>query len=121
MAIIGEMKKLTVGNKTYTLPSTTTLTFIPPNTVDWDSVDTTWTPTENGIATCYMSPSNSNAAYVRIVDTTNNNLISCHIGSTNGQAQSNTFAVIAGHTYSVSMKSTNISTFSVMLYTFNFV
>lgn len=93
--------------------------FIVPTSAAWTSVTDTWTPDGAGIATVRINPSSSSAAYIIIRDTTNGNKVVCQIYTTNGGGASGTFPVIAGHTYSVGSKSTNVTSMEVYYYKFS--
>lgn len=96
------------------------VTLSQPLGTAWTTINSTWTPATSGIATVFINPSNSSSAYVVIVDVTRGNYAVCHIATTGGLAISGTFPVNATHTYKVSTKSTNISSFDVTLYSFEF-
>lgn len=152
MAVIGDMEKLTIGSKTYTIADAQArsdlegkqetlvsgtnirtaggysllgsgdilVTLSQPLDTAWTTINSTWTPATSGIATVLMNPSNNSSAYIRIVDQTRGNYVVCQIGTTGGLAMTGTFPVHATHTYKVSSKSSNISSFQVTLYSFEF-
>lgn len=93
--------------------------FIAPSSAAWTSVTGTWTPDKAGIATVRINPSSSAAAYVIIRDTTNSNIAVCQIYTTNGGGASGCFPVVAGHTYSVGGKSSNVTSMEVYYYKFS--
>ena len=108
-----------LGNGTGGGSSEVDINFIAPTAASWTSVTGTWTPTEAGIATARISPTSSAAAYIIIRDTTNSNRIVCQLYTTNGGGVSGTFPVVAGHTYSVGSKSSNVTSMEVLLYRFS--
>lgn len=93
--------------------------FIVPTSMSWTSVTGAWTPDGAGIATARISPTSSAAAYIIIRDTTNSNKIVCQIYTTNGGGASGCFPVVAGHTYSVGSKSSNVTSMEVYYYKFS--
>lgn len=97
----------------------TEISFIVPTAAAWTNTSSDWSPTETGIATARINPSNTSACYVQLIDTSNSNVIVCQIYTTNGGGATGCFPVIAGHTYKVNAKSTNISTFQVYNYVFD--
>lgn len=94
------------------------IAFNAPDGITWSTLGSNWTPSVGGVATVRINPSNSSACYIQITDTSNSGIIVAQIATTGGMAASTAFPVVGGHTYKVNAKSSNISAFTVYLYTF---
>ena len=116
---LSEALGITNGLDTTSGGGSADVNFDIPGSASWTTLNNTWAPSKAGVATVRINPSNTSACYVQLTDTNNNNVIVCQVFTTAGAAMSGCFPVIAGHTYKVNAKSSNISTFEVYHYQFS--
>lgn len=75
--------------------------------IDYSALNSGWTATYNGFMVFSIVPSNSSAAYAVFTDT-DDQMTVCYLSTTGGASQSCAAPIIKGHTYKISVSSSNV-------------